>query len=1064
MLLFAFFMYICWRELSPKTKFIQALSHKLKINYMRGKTKKRCIEASLRLLFVSLCFIVAGMTVYAQQNEVMVSGTVLAKDDGQPLPGASIQIKGTSKGVVSDFDGNFSLRISSGERTLIISYVGFVTKEITLTGKQEKLRIILESEANTLEEVVVMGSGVTQSRKEIGNAITVLKAEEIVKVPAPDLITSLQGKIPGAQITQNSGDPAGGFSIRLRGPSTISGSSEPLYIIDGVVASNLTTNVTNLNVVAGSAQPGQNRMADFNPNDIASMNILNGSAAAAIYGSRASNGVVIINTHKGQPGAGAPKFTFKSAVKMSELRKKVDVNLRGEQFVSGLSDRLWTIYGMDSSGNLTPYENLSSVKFDVTRYDYQDQVFRTGFGTENHFAMTGGGKNIGYNASVGYSTNEGIIKNTEFNRISARLGYTHKVADWLTYSAGLYYANSQSKEKPDGNVFWSPINSMNITNNIYDITRRDANGNLMAVEATRINPLSIIETFDINQKISRIIPNLKATLTPFSFMTIEQTLGLDSYSQKGHIFIPSYPYAGVNPSFFDKGYLGNAKAEVFNWNYDAIIKLIFNLSSDLKSETNLGYNFQSSKVTMNGTQGRDLDSNNQPTVPLRTLLSDVQMDIFGFFLQESLSYKGRYFLTLAGRLDGATNFDPKHRTNFYPKISGSYLISDENFWQNSKLKNIFNSFRLRSSFGEAGNLTAISPYERFGRYIRGDFFGENNVLQQEARLGNLDLKPERTREFEVGFDLHLFNNRAGIMATYYNQDISDLIVSRVLAPSEGGLTRTENVGSMENKGFETAVYAVPIQTTDWKWDININFSQNRNKVIKTIGGPISIATVSGAAPRVIEGEPLGVFYGTYYARNQDGSLLLNAKGLPQLERGNAQTNEPSRDATGQPTGDILRKIIGNPNPDYILGLGTSLSYKNLSFYMLWESVNGFDVFDADKRTRQGVGVGKMAEQELTGELPRGYIAAIYPIEEFRIEDGSFVKLREVSLSYDFGAIFKGIESLKIAISGRNLLSIDNFFSYDPETNAGGQSNILRSVNFGNSPIPRTFSFSVTANF
>lgn len=1028
---------------------------------MKEKAKKQINNIRLKL-FMLLCIASIGTSVQGQQGELLVGGIVLSKDDGQPLPGADIQVKGTTKGTVTDFDGKFSIRLAVGERTLIVSYLGFLSQEVKING-QAPLRVLLESDAKNLEEVVVMGSGISQSRKEIGNAITVLKADEIVKIPSPGLMASLQGKVPGAQITQNSGDPAGGFSIRLRGPSTISGSSEPLYIIDGVVASNLTTNVTNLNVEAGSGQPGQNRMADLNPNDIASMNILNGSAAAAIYGSRASNGVVIITTHKGAMGAGSPKFMFKSVVKVNELRKKVDTNLRGEQFVSAPGGRLWPISGMDSNGQQTTFRNLSSEKFAVTRYDYQDQVFRTGYGTENYVSMTGGGQNIGYNASVGYSTNEGIIRNTDFNRFSTRLGFTHKVADWLTYSTGLYYVQSKSQEKPDGNVFWSPINSMNITNNIYDITRRDANGNLLAVEASRVNPLSIIETFDINQKVNRVIPHLKVTINPFDFLTIDQTVGLDSYTQTGNIFIPTYPYDGVNPSFFNKGYAGQAQAKVFNWNYDAIAKLTFQLGSELKSETSLGYNFQSSKINMEGSQGKDLDNSQQPTVPLRNILSEARLDIFGVFLQESLSYKERYFLTLAGRIDGATNFDPNHRMNFYPKISGSYLISDEAFWQ-GRLKDIFNSFRLRSSFGEAGNLTAIAPYERFGRYIPGDFFGQNNVLQQESRLGNLNLKPERTREFEVGVDIHLLGNRAGIMATYYKQDISDLIVSRVLAASEGGLTRTENVGSMENKGFEASIYITPIKTADWTWDINLNYSQNRNKVIKTIGGPISIATVSGANPRVIEGEPLGVFYGTYYARNNDGSLLLNANGLPQQERGNLATGEPTRDANGQPTGDILRKIIGNPNPDFILGLGTSLSYKKLSFYMLWESVNGFDVFDADKRTRQGVGVGKMAEQELTGELPRGYIASIYPIEEFRIENGTFIKLREVSVSYDFGKIFKGIDNLNISVSGRNLFSIDNFFSYDPETNAGGQSSVLRSVNFGNSPIPRTFSFAVTANF
>ncbi|HHC78527.1 MAG TPA: SusC/RagA family TonB-linked outer membrane protein, partial [Flavobacteriia bacterium] len=264
----------------------------------------------------------------------------------------------------------------------------------------------------------------------------------------------------------------------------------------------------------------------------------------------------------------------------------------------------------------------------------------------------------------------------------------------------------------------------------------------------------------------------------------------------------------------------------------------------------------------------------------------------------------------------------------------------------------------------------------------------------------------------------------------------------------------------------------PIKTENFTWNVNFNFSSNKNKVLKTVGGDITIANVAGAPPVVQEGQPLGVFFGTYFARDANGELLLTgpstngvAEGVPQLERGDLATGTPMRDANGQPTGDPLRRIIGDPNPDYILGIGTDVSYKNFSFSMLWEAVQGFDVFDADKRTRQGVGLGRIAEQELAGELPRGYIAGFYPVLEFRIEDGSFVKLREVSFGYSFPTLFNdSLHNVKISLIGRNLFSIDNFFSYDPETNAGGQSNLLRSVNFGNVPIPRTYAISISANF
>ncbi len=814
-------------------------------------------------------------------------------------------------------------------------------------------------------------------------------------------------------------------------------------------------------------------MVDINPNDIDNINILNGSAAAAIYGSRASNGVVVITTKTGGNTLGdGPEMFSKSTLNVNYLRKRLDLNLRGEEFetvaTGGLAGRLWPIFGFDpDSGDLTTFRNLSTDKFNTTRYDYQDQIFQTGVGTDNYFSIRNGNDKMSYMGSMGYLSNEGIIRNTQFNRFSGRFNFKHNVADWVSYDLGVYYARSTSDEKPDGNVFWSPINSMNITNNTFDITQRDANGNLQAVENTRVNPLSIIEDFDITQEVNHFIPSLHVKLNPIENLTIDQIFGVDTYNQKGNIFIPAYPYDNVNPAYFDQGYLGSAEAKVFNWNYDINAIYDIDISPKLNSNTTLGYSFQSSELTFRGDQGRDLDAGNNPTVPLQTFPIDSRLDIYGVFLQETLSYDDKLFLTLAGRIDGATNFDVDERTNFYPKISGSYVLSNESFWNSG----FINSARLRASYGEAGNLTAINPFDRFASYTPNDFLGAS-TLQQNNRLGNLSLRPERTKEFEIGTDLSFFDNRASLLFTYYRQNVEDLIVSRVLAPSIGGASKIENVGTMRNNGIEFYARVTPVKTEDFTWNLSMNYSRNRNEVLSAVGGDITIATVSGAPPVVQEGQPLGVFFGTYFAKDDNGELILSGpstngapEGVPQPERGDLATGTPQRDANGQPTGDVLRKVIGDPNPDYVMGLGTDLQYKRFNFSMLWEGVQGVDVFDADKRTRQGVGLGKLAEQELTGELPRGYIAGIYPIEEFRMEDGSFWKLRELAIGYEFPSLFNDyLKNVRVSLIGRNLISIDDFFSYDPETNAGGQSNLLRAVNFGNSPIPASVAVSLSANF
>lgn len=1028
--------------------------------------RKKYLLFTFLLLFVAQSF-------FAQT--VNISGTVVEKSSGTPMPGVDVIVVGTTKGSVTDFDGGYSINANDVKgKSLSFSFLGYKTVVLKLTGNDQKINVELEEDSTSLDEVIVIGSSLTQSRKKLGNAITTVKEDVIVRSSPVSISSTLQGKVPGAQITQNSGDPAGGFSIRLRGPSTIKGSSDPLYVIDGVVTSNLTTNVTNLNVNSGDASPGQNRMVDINPNDIESINILNGAAAAAIYGSRASNGVVIITTKKGKDlGGESPEIYFKTTFNVSQLRKKLDLNLRGEEFEtipnSDLTGRLWPIFGFNPADNsLTPFTYLSTDKFSTTRYDYQDQIFQTGYGSDNYLSLRGGNEKVSYLGSIGSLSNEGIIKNTKFDRLSARFNFSHKVKDWISYDLGLYYSKSTSDEKPDGNVFWSPINSMNITNNNFDITQRDNNGNLLAVERTRINPLTIIEEFDITQNVNRFIPNLHLKIKPTEKITIDQILGIDTYTQEGDILIPVYPYENVNPAYFDDGYIGNATAKIFNWNYDVNASYDTNLSENINSKTIVGYSFQSSKLEYDGSQGRGLDASNNASIPLQFYPIDSKLEMYGVFLQETLSIKNELFLTVAGRVDGATNFDKKNRSNFYPKLSGSYVLSNTDFWNSD---GFINSARLRASYGEAGNLTAISPFERFGSYNSNDFLSQV-TLQQNSRLGNEDLVPERTKEFEIGTELSFFNNRASLLFSYYSQNIEDLIVERVVAPSIGGSSRTENVGTMENKGIEIYSSITPVKSEDFVWNLNFNYSSNRNKVIKTIGGDITIANVAGAPPVVREGSPLGVFYGTYFARDDSGNLILTgpstngvAEGVPQPERGDLATGTPMRDANGQPTGDMLRKVIGDPNPDYILGIGTDLAYKNFEFSMLWEAVQGFDIFDADKRTRQGVGLGTLAEQELAGTLPRGYIAAIYPIQEFRMEDGSFVKLREVSVSYKFPSLFNNsLKDVKVSFIGRNLISFDNFFSYDPETNAGGQSNLLRSVNFGNVPIPKTFALSISTNF
>ncbi|RYF66137.1 MAG: SusC/RagA family TonB-linked outer membrane protein, partial [Cytophagaceae bacterium] len=461
-------------------------------------------------LFWLLCLSLVSLNALAQSaTRYTVKGRI-TEDDGQPLPGATLLIAGTTIGTSSDAEGNYTLgaTIKPGPATLVISAIGYETlrQAITFgTTEQITLNLTVKAAPTNLDEVVVTGSTLSAPKRELGNAISTVRAADLVQSGSGNLINSLQGKVPGAQITQNSGDPAGGITIRLRGIKSLSGSSDPLYIIDGVIISNASTNVSQLALAndVGTSNVGQNRLSDINPDDIATLNVINGAAAAAQYGSRAANGVVIITTKRG--ASGKPQVSFSTSFNVNELRKMVPVNTYGKQFgFAGL--RLYPIGGISAAqiaanpgttttnifrdGTLTP---LATNLVDVTRYNYFDQIFRTGTGTDNNLSVNGGTDNTQYYVSLGFLQNQGIIKGTDFSRYSLRARVDQRLTNWAKVTVGLSYANSLSNEKANGNVFYSPINAVNITNNIYDITQRDAAGNLLAVEPTRVNPLSTIE-------------------------------------------------------------------------------------------------------------------------------------------------------------------------------------------------------------------------------------------------------------------------------------------------------------------------------------------------------------------------------------------------------------------------------------------------------------------------------------------------------------------------------------------------------------------------------------------
>ena len=966
---------------------------------------------------------------------------------GESVPGATVQVKNTTFGTVTDVFGNYTFQanLDSGSYTLVFSSVGLLTEEISFTagGAQAEFvnDMIMSTDILNLDEIVITGAGGLTEKKQLGNTISTIKGAEITQSGALDVTGSLSGKLAGIQVTQNSGDPAGGVSVRLRSASTVNGSSDPLYIIDGVIVNNNSTNVLDITSVV------QNRMSDISPQDIDRIEVIKGAAAAAIYGSRASNGVVQIFTKKGKYGK--PVITVSSSVNFNSLRKKRDFNEAPLDW---------------ASSDITDLTTESA-----TRYDYQDMVFENSTGTDNYISIAGGKDNTNYFSSVSYLKNKGILKSTDYERIGGRVRINQIINEWASLSIGSYISKSQSNDLPNGGYGLGVLPTILFTNNRIDPTP-DADGNY-PVMTFYPNVLEYIETMEFRQKNNRSISDLQLNLSPLKDLNINYILGYDDSKSTGTRYVPIGTTTTV---------LGTARTSTIGTtqlNSDINLTYDKSLSNKIKSTTAAGYTWQYDETALMTISASGLALGVRTTDGASKFATDElrsKRTIWGGYIQQTFGLNEKLFITGAVRLDGASVFGEDERNQLYPKVSASYLISDEGFWRNA-LGGTFNSFKFRAAWGQAGNLTAIGPFDRLSNYSAVSIDGSSGLLAPD-RLGNPDLRPERQTEVELGIDMALLNNRLGLELTYYSQDIEDLLLERTLAPTTGASSRIENIGIMTNKGFELLIRATPIQTPDFSWSVTGTFSTNENEVSGIEGEQFGIGNFGFSVAK--NGEQLGVFYQGYYARRPDGSLLLTPNGLPQREKGmvddngnpiaqraTAQdvANDPSL-TEGQPKGSNLSKVIGDPNPDYIASLINEVNYKNFSFRMQFDAVQGFDILSWDTRMFYRFGGGPAEQRELTGQDVRGTGAANFGIAESYIEDGSFVKLREVSASYLWDKPIKGINNLRLSLSGRNLFSFDDFSSYDPEVNMDAQSNGSRGGVMGLVPIPRMIRLGLTATF
>jgi TonB-linked SusC/RagA family outer membrane protein len=989
-----------------------------------------------RFVLTLLAILCLTQFTLAQNIKQTIKGVILDARNKGPLPGVVVRLAGTNFGTATDINGNYTLNanVKSGSYTVTISFTGYkpFSQSVSLNQDVVTVNANLSEDALSLNEVVVTGTAVATTKKQLGNAISTVSGRDLQNGAATSIDQALAGKVSGAQISQNSGNPAGGISVRLRGNSTISGSSDPLYIVDGVIINNSSDQLVDLGGYS------QNRLVDINPADIDRIEIIKGAAASAIYGSRASNGVVQIFTKRGK--AGKPEITFSTQFRNNSIRKKLAYNKYPFRFAN------------------TVATDLTQVP--VTRYDLQDQIFRNAIGSENNVSVSGGNDNTQYYMSGSYLTNQGIIDNTNFKRGGARIHVDQRFNRWLKASLGLNYVLSGSKEIPNGglNEAYGALTGFIFANNFVNPAPDPVTGIYPSVAPTsvllRTNPLEAINRFDFGQQTSRLIGDFQLNITPTDNLSINYTLGYDNSTQLATGYIP---INNTTPTY-NTGYSRRADRLNLLLNNDLNIAYKAKIGSWLTSATGAGATAQTERISSSGITGTQLSPYSQVSSAAATIVSSdtrSTLNILGFYLQETLGINNHLFLTGAIRNDVSSSFGQNDRWQYYPKLSGSYLLSEEEFWKKSSLASIIPTLKIRASYGQSGNLTAIGAYDRYSNYTSVSLSGLPGVIPS-SQLGNAAIKPERQTEKEIGMDASFLNDRLGFEFSYYQKDVKDLLLFANLRPSSGYLTQYQNIGNMTNKGVELLVRGIPVQSANFKWTSTIIYSQNKNKVFNVPGGVLTFPGGFGQVAAV-NGYSLGAFYATAFARNADGSIYHNAAGLPTTEK-------VGRDANGNPIGATKLKVIGDPNPKWIGSWTNEFSVgKNWSFRAQLDASIGGKVFNFTKRVGDRDLYGGLAgyEAELKGEVPKGTSAALFSIMENWIEDGSFVKLREVSASYNLHMRFLKNKPLRISLSGRNLFSVDKYSGYDPETNAAGQTNAVRGFDFVEVPIPRTIALGLS---
>jgi len=1060
------------------SKFVNIQSEITKDNIMK---KNRLIH--LLLIFPIILF--------AQSKAI--TGTVI-DENKLPLPGASILIKGLNIGSSTDFDGNFSLNVPETGETLVVSYLGYMTKELAI-GNIVTFNIQLEIDANTLDEIVVVGYG-TQRKSDITGSVTSVKVDAIAVAQNSTIDALLQGRAAGVQVTQNAGSPGSGVSVKIRGASSLRGNNEPLYVIDGVIISSAGEDAANASADGNSLEETQNGLNGINPRDIESIEVLKDASATAIYGSRGANGVILITTKKGKSGKTSIQAYVNTSV--SEITERYDIldalgyaNYQNEALAVNGGDPRFSIIGDD----IFPIAADGTVSDTAAeQHNWHDEIYKQGFSRSAGASFSGGTEKGNFYASVGYNDQGGIVENSRLKNGNFSINLNQDLSDKLTINTKLNAFYSTGNFAQDGDRAGG---QRSFVGNILRYPTLVTNGGTFDNEDGISSPFTWVNDFQDTSEESRFIGSLALTYK-FNIKGLKYKLqaggNIRNKERRRFYGLTTFQGSSTNGSLS----ISNLESKSYQINNLLTYNRTFNKKHRINAVIGMTYDVRDIKNTLYAvndfsTTEFGVDQpiyGQQISRPLDVL--PLKSQLLSYLSRVNYSFDNKYIITGTFRADGSSKFSKENRYSYFPSFSLAWRANNENFLKNS---DTINDLKFRIGWGMTGN-QGISAYQTFANYgptLYGNLDEGTSIGFVPLNVSNPNLKWETTKQLNFGLDFGLWKNRVTGTLDIYDKQTDDLLLNQPLGPSSGFTSLLVNRGSINNKGVELTLSGTLINKNDFSIDLGGNIAFNKSK-IQNLGGSSEDIYINGTlenrvfyrgqnistgnyfrAPANIfmEGEQIGLFYGYEtdgIYQTEDDITVSGA------QAGDVRIVDQDGDDT---ITEADRTLIGNPNPDFVYGGYLNMNYKRLSLSVQINGVYGNEIVNGNLiqlGTAEGRTANVLSEaynnawrpDAQSNSYPRvGYLgeSGSPAITDRIIEDGSFLRISNITLGYDIPVEKTNVfSSANVYVSGMNLFTFTDYSGYNPEiTNFMNNGNVV-GVDWNGFPNAQTIMLGLNLKF